>query len=218
MMKHGVRRFTLAFSAAACVASLVVGCTSNNGTTCTQNKPLAAPEPGAQAPGVNQCVSVGGQCMTANAGSNTCPSGMHLAPSGTVSDYACGSPAYGNDPASTNPCGPYYATGAPPSAAGFAAARIPCCLPGAEDGGVDGASDASDEADSPSSIGSCQGQVCPANCSCGVFPTTGQPTCFCTDAGAPDGGHDAAGPNCGTIYCFNGCTCTDFGRSACGCN
>jgi hypothetical protein len=218
MRKAKVRSVSLLFSAAVAVGLLVFGCSSGNGTTCTRNQ---APQPaagtqGSQAPAANQCIVAGGQCMTANAGTYTCPAGMHLAPSGTPADNACGYASYGNDPAGTNPCNGttnYYAG----DRAGFASPKIPCCLPG--DAGTDDASsDASDEADAPSSIGSCQGQVCGAGCSCGIFPTTGQPTCFCSDAGAPDGGRDAQAPNCGTIYCFNGCVCADFGKSACACN
>jgi hypothetical protein len=218
-MNPAFRRWTLAVSASAVVALFAFGCTSSTGTTCTQTDRTAAT--GRAEPAINQCVAAGGQCISANAGMSQCPAGMHLAPTGTVAQTACGGSSYGNDPTS-DPCSRVYAnTGAPgeePNRAGVAAALIPCCLPGSGDGGTDGARDARDEADAPASVGSCHGQTCAAGCSCGIFPTTGAPTCFCSDAGSPDAGRDAAAPNCGSIYCFSGCVCADVGQSACTCN
>jgi hypothetical protein len=129
----------------------------------------------------------------------------------------CGGGGYGYDPA--NNCGPAFAG----PAEGYPAAA-PCCMPigdGGEDGGGDASDDGGDADAGPSKVGLCATETCNAGCSCGVLPQDGQPHCLClgADGGAADAGSDAAssGPNCGTIYCFSGCSCRDFMSSACGC-
>ena len=133
-----------------------------------------------------------------------CPPGYHEA-SG-VPQGSCGyAGGYGGG---SSGC---YAYAAP----GYAAMPIPCCIPGDVDGG-DGGSDAATDAanDAPAAIGSCAGTPCAAGCACGLLPQNGGPYCLCVDAGKPDASEP---PTCGSIYCYNGCTCADAHASKCNC-
>jgi hypothetical protein len=176
--------------------SVGIGCDSS-GTGC----PVAGETPSSSL----QCVAAGGTCMASGGSAPQCPAGTSEILAG---QGACGYPSYGGGGGS---CG-----GPTPGPASF---PIPCCVPG--DGGVDADADAAGDAkpDAPAEVGSCQGTPCSAGCSCGILPQNGKAYCFCegADAGMDGGTSDAGAPTCGTIWCFDGCTCSDAQKSTCVC-
>jgi len=182
-----------------------LGCSSGSGGgTCTDYDMRG----GAQgAEFSNACISMGGQCGGRTGTPTGCPSGMHPAPDNSGLGQACSGSPYGAD--SVDRCGAKYA---PTDEAVLA---VPCCVPN-DDAGLDGAADASLDAANP--IGSCAEETCNAGCSCGVLPQDGRPHCLCLGKDASvDGSDDAAAPNCGTIYCFSGCSCSNRSQSSCSC-
>jgi hypothetical protein len=178
-------------------AVVAFGCSDNTSSTSCQPYEYAGAQPAYDSA---QCVSAGGTCAVG------CNPGSHPAPGGSTLANAC---SYGYDPGPNN-CGTLT-----PNGAGIASQQ--CCLP--DDGGADGATDAPTDApsdrahDGPAQIGSCAGTPCNAGCSCEILPQTQQAFCACVDGGASD----AATPNCGSIWCFAGCTCADPGQSVCAC-